>query len=313
MGNFSPDFKPNQERPKKPYEVLAQMVENVAIHINQDAKSRYGIENLLSPEGSVQPDDFDQSRGGIYERSSIVNDNNKVFELDYKFSKAIDRRTGKEVPSVIEYYKDRNCHTREEIVAYSKKEKEKEKNKMFEKAVFILLHKFLKEEFLVVRTAAYDDYTAGVDNLFIDLETGFPICAFDEVHDSKGGEYTSKKLDKVKEIVEKGGASIRYGLTVENGQIKQTRIENVPVFAISLLQEDFEKKLLPAMQDTGIERKSDFEREIMVMIIKSLGEQAKMIESVKINDAVRENLVRFNASLDKIKIMMKITDKVEEK
>jgi hypothetical protein len=286
------NFK-ERERPKKPHESLGDMIKSVSDEINQEAKIRFGAADLLKADGSIRMENFAKKRGGIYESEKIAGHIRKTFEIEFGF-------TGAEEKSVADFYREeRKCETREDIVAFWKKEKEKSKSVMFEKAIQILLHKFFKDDFLVVRTAPIDDYQAGVDNLLVNKTTGDVICAFDEVHDSKGGEYTAKKIEKVRRIAEKGGANIRYGLTVENGRIKQIEINNVPVFAISLLQAEFEK-LLPIMLENGLDRKTEIEKTTIKKLIASLEDQARMIRSAHIKDGVRGNLSKFDRSLEKM-------------
>ena len=48
-----------------------------------------------------------------------------------------------------------------------------------------LFSKFFGDRAMVCRTALYDDIENGVDNIIVDLESGQPICAVDELSEDK--------------------------------------------------------------------------------------------------------------------------------
>ena len=47
-------------------------------------------------------------------------------------------------------------------------------------AIMVLLHKMLKDDFVVLRSAKRDDYAGGVDMLIVNRKTGAVICAIDD-------------------------------------------------------------------------------------------------------------------------------------
>lgn len=274
----------NIEKTKKPHEILAELETATATDINQKTAESYGVKNLLKPDGTIEMENFNGFKDGIYLPSAIRSDQEEVERMKLEFSSAL-------VPNTAEYYaKEKNCHTPEAIVAHWEGDRKKSKSGMFESAMFVLLNKHLGEDFLVVRTAAYDDYKGGVDNLIINRETGDVICAFDEVHDSKGGVYTENKLKKHKEIARGGGAKVKYGLAIEKGgmsddgktqekdKLKQAAISNLPVFAISLTSKKFEE-LLPVLLRNGLKQTDETEKGIMRELLESLGEQAGKFEA----------------------------------
>jgi hypothetical protein len=285
------------EKPRKQHEILSQMTTEAACKISLEAESDYKAPNLLMPDGTIRTENFAKSSGGIYDEGLLKSDWAKTFQMEYEFS-------GAKSPRVAEFFaKEHGCDTPEKVVAHWKKEREKNKSGMFEQAMFTMLYKFLKEEFIVVRTAPYDDYKAGVDNLIIDKKTGDVICAFDEVHDSKGGEYTAKKIEKVKSIAQRGGASVRYGLTVEDNEIKQAQFKNVPVLAISLASEKF-AQLLPIILNSSLDDISEFEKQIMADMVRSLEEQVALIAPAIKDQRVNANLDNFNIALQKINLLV---------
>ncbi len=99
-------------------------------------------------------------------------------------------------------------------------------------AITALLHKILKENFLVVRTSTFDDYKNGIDNLILDKRTGAIICTFNEVLENEGGRERgeSKKVQKVKKSAALGGNKAKYAITLKDGKIIRSSIKNIPVF-----------------------------------------------------------------------------------
>ena len=185
-----------------------------------------------------------------------------------------------------EFFKESGLDTPELIIGQWKKKKEESKSGMLEQAMLVLLYKFLKEDFLVVRTAAHDDYLAGVDNLIIEKKSGKVVCAFDEVHDRNDGKYTTDKFNKHKKLAEGGGVYVRYGLKIEGNKIVQHEIRNVPVFAISLTQDKF-AELLPAMLQNGLSQTGKVEKEIMTAVLESLKNQAAELKKARIDYKIK--------------------------
>ncbi len=287
----------NVERPLKDHERLAKILSEVSKELNREVEEAYGLSDFIETDGSVRMASFGQSEGGIYADEEVKHDQEELRELELGFCGASD-------PKVAAFYaKVRNCTTPAEIIENWKKEKKKSKSGMFEDAVQIMLHKFFSDRFLVVHSAPYDDYKAGVDNLIINKETGDVIGAFDEVHDSNDGAYTAKKMEKLKKIASRGGASIRYGLTIAEGQLRQARLEKVPVFAISLSAEKF-KNLLPAILDGGLSEKSAEEKAFLQALLISWREQSEQIEPLARSEKMKANLERFKAYLGEMGEML---------
>jgi len=111
---------------------------------------------------------------------------------------------------------------------------EKKEPSLTEMALTLMLHKFLKEDFIVARSSSYDDYNNGVDNVLIDKRTGEVLCGFDEVMSKKGEINNQRKELKLKKIMSRGGAKIKYGAKFENGRLVRSAVDHIPAFYISL-------------------------------------------------------------------------------
>jgi hypothetical protein len=149
---------------------------------------------------------------------------------------------------------------------------EKNPASLTEMALTVTLHRFLKNDFIVARASRYDDYNNGIDQVIIDKRNGDVICGFDEVLGYQGDDGGEKKTKKMARIMEKGGAEIKYGATMENGRLVRSAIKNVPAFYLALSKEEL-KELLESLAkgDTDI---SEIEVHIFNKLLNSLEEQA---------------------------------------
>lgn len=176
--------------------------------------------------------------------------------------------------------------TREEWLV----EREKARGIVTEKALTLLFYKFFGEDFIIARTAAYDDYCHGVDMMIINLETGAPICGVDEMGADDTHSYY-KKGQKIYDLIGQNGAYVKYGATFRNGELQKKAIKNVPAFYMSLDEADLEK-LLPALATTEI---SEVEGQIIQRILNSFDGQLATLYKDHVN--VKENLFDTRNSL----------------
>ncbi|MFA6193848.1 MAG: hypothetical protein WC726_03260, partial [Parcubacteria group bacterium] len=166
-----------------------------------------------------------------------------------------------------------------------------------EMAITALLVKILGDDFLVVRSATIDDYD-GVDNIILNKRTGEVICAFDEVHEGGDGKRTDEKKEKMKKVARGEGAKISYGMGLEAGQLRRTKMENVPVFFLSLKREELENLLNNMDFDLGSDVTA-VENEIFSELLKSLRQQQQeLLKDRKVSSSiVQKKLVSFGRLL----------------
>jgi hypothetical protein len=149
---------------------------------------------------------------------------------------------------------------------------EKNPANLTEMALTILLQKFLGEDFIIARSSEYDDYNNGVDQVIIYKPTGEVVCGIDEVISKLGEEGSQKKVSKLENIMAKGGAHIKYGAKLENGQLVRAELRNIPAFYMSLSKLEL-GELLESLESNP-DKKSEYEQKIFSKLLDSLESQA---------------------------------------
>lgn len=164
-----------------------------------------------------------------------------------------------------------------------------EKLEMLAYAIFT---KNLGERFIVARSAPHDDRINKVDTLLLDRETGNLVCAFDEVGDTTGEAY-EKKLKDVRDHNLHGGASLKYGIGMdEDGKIKLTNVRNVPIFYVALPKDRINKGIAEFLPDT--KNQSEFEKRLFTYFIATITAQIAGLKLYKdLNPELKERLNAF--------------------
>ncbi len=278
-----------REDPFKKTEVLLGVLRNISNEINQKISMEHGLSELLNSDGTINTSEFSVDKKGPYSVESLKDDIKKEGERELEFSFA-GKEPGEEAKA--------------RRVAEWQKDKMKQKSTHTELLINILLHRILKKDFIVARTAKIDDYEAGVDFIVINPETGETICAFDGVteNDTKQNEFsktnTDKKTQKIENIARKGGAQIKYGLKVINGKLERAPIKNTPVFYLSLSDKDFNllSKMYTKENANTVTRE---ELEIFNNFINSLKDQHEKLLRLNLpNSNIKEKIVSFASILD---------------
>lgn len=172
--------------------------------------------------------------------------------------------------------------------------KAKNPSTIAEMAVTLSLSRQLGERFIVARASSYDDYKYGVDNLLIDKITGATVCGFDDVLGFTGDDGGSKKQQKMEKALAAGGSTVKYGATVENGQLKRKSLANLPTFYLSLSKEELDGLLADLKAGGEVTAR---EKEVASKLINSLTEQREKADQIAKAAPLQENLNRFDASL----------------
>lgn len=276
----------NIEKPKKPWEKLRDLMSSISREVNSFAKEEYGVRELVDEHGSIDIDRFIGAPG--YPDVRLIKDKEEVYKREVEWSGARDEEVRKF------YASEYGAETERDIVRIHSQNKEREKNGQMEMFVAALFHKILKDDFLIVRASAYDDYINGIDTVMVNKKTGDIICAFDEVHDHEEGNRADEKVEKIKKKAKKGGSMLSHGVVIENEKMVRREIKNLPVFFLSLSTKDLEDVL--QNMNYGMEV-SEKEIEIFNSFLLSLEDQKEMLLEEKIPHAVRMNLTRFDYSL----------------
>ncbi|MFA7087807.1 MAG: hypothetical protein WC146_00465 [Patescibacteria group bacterium] len=181
-----------------------------------------------------------------------------------------------------------------------RRDKEINPASLTEMALTVVLHKFLKDDYIIARASAYDDYNNGIDQVIIDKKSGAVICGVDEVITYYKDGSAPKKEEKLSRKMAGGGARLKYGATVIDGRLARRSLNNIPAFYLALTNEDL-LKLLSGIEedDSGI---NVSEIDVLTRLISSLEDQLNLISgNYSQNQNLGNNLVKFKDSLNNIK------------
>ncbi len=182
-------------------------------------------------------------------------------------------------------------------------EKLKTRGEQLEMLKTCVFHKFLKDEFIVVRSSQYDDINNGVDNIIVERKTGKVLCAVDDVADNSGRRFHQKEQKIAEANLETGGAYIKYGLGMKDEKPVLKPQLNVPKFYLALSGEDV-KKGLKDLEISG--KKSNTEKLQYKQFISSMIHQANLMSlgskegKFKANENLMGNVDYFYNVLKKI-------------
>jgi hypothetical protein len=222
-----------RERAKRK-ELLKKQIVGISGEINKEMADQHGIDSFVNSEGGINMETY--VRDGIIDPGLYASHKQKVESLEIEFS-------GVEVESRREFYKDEyGVETTEEMLEVYRRKRGESKGNQLEMAVTSVFHRLFKEEFIVVRASAYDDYINGVDNVIVNKKTGAVICALDEVDDTKGGDRHRKKKDRIRKA-KSGGTTLEYGFTFEKGKVVRKKIESLPIFCVQLSPSEVDELL----------------------------------------------------------------------
>lgn len=178
------------------------------------------------------------------------------------------------------------------------KKREASKGEMMEKAITLILDEILGDDFVVARASSFDDYNNGVDNVILHKKTGNVVCGFDDVisKDKEGG--SEEKKEKIKIIMARGGARLKYGLSLkEDGGLETKELKNLPAFYLALSQDD----LALALQSLAKEGLKEGINKLAIKLFKSIDEQIKDIDREKLDNRLVFNINEFEHSFLEIK------------
>jgi hypothetical protein len=160
-----------------------------------------------------------------------------------------------------------------------------------EVAATMLLHRGLREQFLVVRTAAYDDLKHGLDTMVVNKETGEVICAFDEVMGGENDPRVKEKQLRQQEAIERGGVDLDYGFTLSESKMIKRSFKNVPVFRLRLGRVEVNAALSECDTTEGL---GPLGGQMLDGLLNELETQTnEYLASPKLQPAMREKLEQY--------------------
>lgn len=290
--NPSPEknFSPKSPENLPSHEKLRKVMARIAQEINLEVKEKHGLKGLVDESLHINPLAFSKEKGGIYDAEDITNDLDTVYALDR-------HNSGADVPGVQKFYKENNnIDTPEGIVEEHRKKKELSKSNQAEMVITALMHKMLKERFLVVRSSVFDDYKNGADNLILDKETGAVICAFDEVLENQSDkERAPVKIEKIKKKALLGGTEAKYGIALKEKKLVRDKVRNIPVFYLTLESKDLQKLTDDLYEGKG--KPTIREDALFAHLVASIKEQRNMLLSLNLPPVMKKKLSEFEASL----------------
>lgn len=182
--------------------------------------------------------------------------------------------------------------------------KESNPANLAEMGITALLDRFLGDRFAVLRASDYDDYENGADNLIIDRESGAVICGIDDVISREGNDGENKKEDKVLHKMKRGGARLKYGLALKEGNLVPAQLRNVPIFYLSISKPELTELLssLCHNDSPGVVEKRAFSQLMESMI----SQYHRFIDNDHISDrSLRANLESLEDPLEAMRAVVK--------
>ena len=165
-----------------------------------------------------------------------------------------------------------------------KKSKGKRNGERFEQLKTVIFNRnFETSNIIAIRASDYDDYKNSIDNIIINKNTGDIICALDAIANDKNSKRYKEKEEKIKEINEKGGAKLKYGITFEDDKPVLKEIEGVNIFILSLSS----RELYEAIDKFGIAK---FENKLFKEFGKQAIEQLQKLPS-NVPQSVKEKWI----------------------
>ncbi len=181
---------------------------------------------------------------------------------------------------------------KEENIEEERKKTNGEQLEILKTAIFT---KFLGEDYIVTRTARYDDIINGIDNLVLDKKTGKPICAIDDVGETRGIRFDEKKEEILDKDKERGG-DLKYGLGMKDGKLILGEQKNIPIFYLALPKRYIEKgvgEFIPSRKDKG-----GFEKKLFEVFKNSILSQISALKlELRLNLEIEESISYFEKVL----------------
>jgi hypothetical protein len=180
-------------------------------------------------------------------------------------------------------------------------DKELNKSSLAETGITLLLDKALHDDFVVCKSSKYDDYKHGVDNIILDKETGHIVCGFDDVLGHSGDDGGEKKKDKIRKIMERGGVSLKQGLSFkEDGLLETKELHNLPAMYLAISKKDLES-LLDNLNNGENDKMNETEKNLLIKFVQSIEDQLDSFNNNNLNTKLQTNTLEFEKSLQKIK------------
>jgi len=144
-------------------------------------------------------------------------------------------------------------------------------------------------------------------------KTGAIVCGFDEVITQFKDGNSPKKEEKLKRKMQAGGARLKYGAFIKDGNLERGSRHNLPAFYLALTRQELDD-LLPMLagqvsdndsQEKKLSQKSEAEENLKKLfgnLAVSLDNQLRSFSADRnLHPHLLDNLSKFQSSLLKIK------------
>lgn len=255
---------------EKKRQELALALRKISLKINEEL----GIK-LLSDDGSISMKSYGYSKDELSLDKKYIQEHDDIF------------------------VRERRGLTKDAFVTTEmRQEQENELNrtpaKLLEMSMMILSYK-VNKNYIMTRSAKYDDYRHGVDSILVNRKNGQVVCTLDEVHDTYG-VFESSKKDKQITSAKYGGNKIKYGFTFEKEQIVKKQFKNIPCFYMSLSTKEF-TDAMAIINLNNLDETSQEEIDLYNSIINKFEGQSDLLRSIGTNKEFLKNLDSFEEIL----------------
>lgn len=281
-----------REQKKERAERLIAHIGEIATSVNREMKDKYGKEDFLNDECAIDMESYGK-------RSDSISSEEVARDLEATKAREAEWFGVEDNENTQEHFRNAS---REEIVRRRKDDAKREKGYQCEMIVTALFYKFFKDDFIIARASAHDDHINHADNILLNKKTGDVICAFDEVHDHAQSDRRQKKEERMDQKLNPKGTRLKYGFYMIGDSVKEGRVNNLPIFCVSLSTAELEN-LLAGMNFSINEKPGEAEQLAMRKFLESLETQKEAMKKIHLEKAVRNNLDRFESSLAQMKKM----------
>lgn len=302
----APIHNANEARTRSPEEKAEQMrclLSEIASSINGEfapyLPEELRASGFVDATGAIRDNAYLEKYGGPTTKEEAIERRKIVYKRDVNFS-------GADNESIHSFYKKKyHISSQKEHVEVWRKEGLKRNGSLAEMAITILLHKFLKDDFYVLRSNAYDDHVHGADNLIIEKATGAVVATFDEYLGEDTDEQYVKKLAREHSHARREGTTITYGIQAQQNkegvrQLQRTAVHHLPTFALRISKDEL-SALIDDLGETLDSVGGDASTHMFSHLITSLDEQAHAMQKlVRANSPVRARIEEFMGALERI-------------
>jgi|GEM_PF-6301534 len=269
--DFSKDKINKNERKRNNIEVAKRINEamrHAIPHLNERMRGFHGVEqDFFDDQGAISQENFYKNFG----QEAVGNDIRHADEQEKGFYNTHDLE-------VQEKYKTQD---QDKIVEIIKEEERMGDGNISEELLFLLMNKVVGEDYIVMRSSKHDDFLNGTDLLLVDINTGLPVCAFDETVEGYNSRL-SKKVERAQDKIKKGrGMSVKYGCTVEDyGKSKKVvfkELENIPPLFLALDKSDL-RELLDEMDFNITSEVSSREKSAIQKMLSKIDDQIEKLD-----------------------------------